>query len=106
MQADPTVFVIDDDEAMRDSLAVLLESAGYSCRTFDSARTFLDSGPGDRPGCIVTDVRMPDMTGLELQQELGRRRIATPLIILTGYGNVAMAVAALRAGAVTFLEKP
>ena len=100
------VTVVDDDEAMRDSLRWLLESAGYKVASFPSAERFL---AGYRPGqasCLVLDVRMPGLTGLELQQELNRRGAPLPIIFITGHGDVPMAVDALKNGAFHFLEKP
>jgi len=100
------VHVIDDDEAIRASLDFLLGTAGLACRTWDSALAFLEDGskaPGD---CIVTDVRMPGMTGLQLVAELKARGIATPVIVITGHGDVPMAVEALKRGVADFLEKP
>lgn len=104
--ADAPVFVIDDSEEVRDSLAVLLESAGYRVRTFASALEFLGQvAPGWR-GCIIADVRMPGMTGIELLNELTLRGIRLPVIVITAHADVPMAVAALKAGAVDFIEKP
>ncbi len=101
-----TVFVVDDDADVRDSLASLLSSANFRVETFDSARAFLSSDALSRQGCLVADVRMPDMDGLELQEELGRRKSKLPVIIITGHGDVPLAVRAMKAGAVDFLEKP
>lgn len=100
------VHVIDDDDAVRASLTFLLETAGLSCQAWDSAITFLDDAgrpPGD---CIVTDVRMPGMTGLQLVAELKSRGVGTPVIVITGHGDVPMAVEALKRGVSDFLEKP
>lgn len=103
---DAPVFVIDDSEDVRDSLAVLLQSAGYRVRTFASALEFLGQvAPGWR-GCIIADVRMPGMTGIELLNELAVRTIRLPVIVITAHADVPMAVAALKAGAVDFIEKP
>jgi two-component system response regulator FixJ len=103
---EPVVFLVDDDDAVRDSLAILLESAGYRSEAFSSARALLEAlGPPAR-GCIIADVRMPGMDGLELQQELSRRGIGLPVIIMTGHGDVPIAVRAMKAGAVDFVEKP
>ena len=102
----PTVFIVDDDEAVRDSLQVLLETEGYRTETFASALAFLETDPATRRGCLLADVRMPDMTGLELQQRLGERGVALPVVIVTGHGDVPMAVKAMKAGAVDFIEKP
>ena len=103
---EPVVFIIDDDEAVRDSLAALVEVAGLSARTFDNALAFLHRHSPEQPGCVVADLRMPFMDGLELQDELSRRGSGLPLIIITAHGEVSSAVTALRAGAVDFLEKP
>ncbi len=100
------VTIIDDDEAMRESLATLLQSEGWATRSFASADSFLAAG-GDRDGgCLVLDIHMPGMNGLELQAELRRRGAALPVVMITGQGDVPKAVAALKAGAVDFLEKP
>jgi two-component system response regulator FixJ len=101
-----TVFVVDDDSDVRDSLSVLLSSANFQVETFDSARAFLASDALLRAGCLVADVRMPDMDGLELQEEMGKRKSKLPVIIITGHGDVPLAVRAMKAGAVDFLEKP
>jgi FixJ family two-component response regulator len=100
------VFVIDDDEAVRDSLRWLLESNGFPVQVFDSAEAFLQADPLSRRGCGVVDVRMPGMSGLELQDELRRRGCEMPLIVITGHGDVPMAVSSMKKGAVDFLEKP
>ncbi|HYC44139.1 MAG TPA: response regulator [Burkholderiales bacterium] len=100
------VYVVDDDDAMRDSLRWLLESAGYRVASFSCAERFLGAlRPGDA-SCLVLDVRMPGLTGLELQQELNRRGVSVPIIFITGHGDVPMAVDALKNGAFHFLEKP
>lgn len=101
-----TVTVVDDDEAMRDSLRWLLESAGYRVASFPSAERFLASYRPGHAACLVLDVRMPGLTGLELQQELNRRGAPLPIIFITGHGDVPMAVEALKNGAFHFLEKP
>jgi len=103
---DATVFVIDDDEAVRDSVSLLLESAGYRVRTYESGRLFLEEAASLPFGCAVIDVRMPDIDGLELQDALRARGIDIPIVIMTGHGDVPMAVRAMRAGAVDFVEKP
>jgi two-component system response regulator FixJ len=100
------VHVIDDDDAVRSSLAFLLESAGLSCRTWESALTFLEAGDREAGDCIVTDVRMPGMTGLQMVAELQARGRPTPVIVITGHGDVPMAVEALKRGVSDFLEKP
>jgi two-component system, LuxR family, response regulator FixJ len=100
------VHVIDDDEAVRDSLAFLLETADLAVRTYESAVQFLDQLADAEAGCIITDVRMPEMTGLELIRELNRRGAALPVIVITGHGDVPLAVEAMRGGVVDFIEKP
>ncbi|WP_328987245.1 response regulator FixJ [Thiorhodovibrio winogradskyi] len=100
------VYVVDDDQAMRESLQWLIESDGMRVRTFDSADAFLKACRPDWSGCLLLDVRMPGMSGLELQAYLGRRSIGLPVIIITGHGDVAMAVRAMKAGALDFIEKP
>ncbi len=102
----PTVFVVDDDPAMRQSMSRLLESVNLSVETFDSARAFLDAYQPDRPGCLVVDVRMPGMSGLELQEKLLEDGVTLPVIIVTGHGDVPMAVNAVKRGALDFIEKP
>lgn len=104
--ADPVVHVIDDDEAVRQSLVFLLASSGVAVRAYDSAGAFLDALAAVQPGCVLTDVRMPGMSGLDLQRELLARRIALPVIVMTGHGDVQLAVQAMKAGAVDFIEKP
>lgn len=101
-----TVFVIDDDEAVRDALSVHLDLAGLPSRSFASAADFLAAISPDQSGCAVIDIRMPDMDGLSLQQEMIRRGLTLPVIIITGHGDVPAAVTAFRAGAVDFLQKP
>lgn len=100
------VHVIDDDEAMRESLAFLLDTAGLNSRTYDSALGFLENADLAAPGCIVTDVRMPQMSGLDLVRELNRRGVVRPVIVITGHGDVPLAVEAMKAGVFDFLEKP
>jgi two-component system, LuxR family, response regulator FixJ len=102
----PTVFVVDDDEAMRNSLQWLIESLDLTVQTFKSGREFLHRYDPARPGCLVLDVRMRGMSGLELQDRLRKSDIHIPIIILTGHGDVPMAVRAIKAGAVEFLQKP
>lgn len=102
----PTVFIVDDEEAVRDSIRLLFRSVGLRSTGFADAHAFLrDYRPG-QPGCLVLDVRMPRMSGLELQQELNRRGWTLPVIFITGHGDVPMAVEAMRAGALDFLPKP
>jgi two-component system, LuxR family, response regulator FixJ len=106
MMQTPTVFVVDDDEAMRSSLKWLIESTGMPVQTFDSADAFLTGYSPDWSGCLLLDVRMPGMSGLELQAYLARADYRLPVIIITGHGDVAMAVKAMQAGALDFIEKP
>lgn len=101
-----TVFIVDDDQAARESLRWLLESVGHRVRCHGSAREFLDAYDGTVPGCLVLDVRMPGMSGLELQSHLLQCDWCLPVIIVTGHGDVPMAVRAMKAGAVDFLQKP
>jgi two-component system response regulator FixJ len=103
---EPVVFVVDDEEAVADSVSMLLGSVGIRTRMFRDARSFLENYKPDQPGCLLLDVRMPRMSGLELQQELNRRRCTIPIIFISGHGDVPMAVEAMRAGAVDFLQKP
>jgi two-component system response regulator FixJ len=101
----PVVHVVDDDDAVRDSLTLLLESAGLVARAYCSATTLLASPPKP-PGCVLTDVRMPDMDGLTLQRRLAEAGVRLPVIVMTGHADVPLAVEALKAGATDFLEKP
>ncbi|MDE1148895.1 MAG: response regulator [Azospirillaceae bacterium] len=101
-----TLAIVDDDEAVRDALGALFQAEGYPVASYASALEFLAAGADAVPGCVVADIHMPGMTGLELQAELARRGCALPMIILTGQGDVPKAVAALKAGAVDFIEKP
>lgn len=101
-----TVYVVDDDPDVRDSLKILLEFAGFEVEAFESALKFLSADVRKMDGCLVVDIRMPDMDGLDLQDELGRRGINLPIIVVTGHGDVPLAVRAMRSGAVDFLEKP
>jgi RNA polymerase sigma factor (sigma-70 family) len=102
----PAVFVIDDHPGMRKSLQYLIETAGLKVETYATAREFLDSYNPARRGCLVLDMRMPGMTGLDLLDELANRGDARPAIMITGFGNVPTAVRAMKAGAIDFLEKP
>jgi two-component system response regulator TtrR len=100
------VYVVDDDEAVRDSLKWLLEGVSYTVRTFDSAESFLAGFDPKAIACLVLDVRMPGMSGLELQEELLSRKLDLPLIFITGHGDVPMAVNTMKKGAADFIEKP
>ena len=101
-----TIFIVDDDAAVRDSLKMLLRSVGQAVETFGSGQEFIDAYSEDRPGCLVLDIRMPGMSGLELQQKLNERHSIMPIIFITGHGDVPMAVEAMQAGAVDFIQKP
>jgi len=102
----PVVFVVDDDEAICESLRLLIGDIGLEVRTFTNARQFLETYDSSRPGCLVLDVRMSGMSGLELQSRLSELGIRIPTIIITGHADVPMAVEAMKAGAVDFIEKP
>ena len=104
--ASQVVHVIDDDVDVRQSLAFLLSTAGLAVRVHDSAVAFLKVLPDAQPGCVVTDIRMPEMDGLELQRRLAELKSGFPVIVMTGHGDVPMAVEAMKAGAVDFIEKP
>ena len=106
MTPEPTVFVIDDDKAIRHFLRGLIASVNLRVEAFTSAQEFLAAYRSSSPGCLLLDIRMPGMSGLELQQELSVRGIDLPVIVLTGHGNVQVAVHAMKAGAVDFIEKP
>ena len=100
------IYVIDDDEAMRDSLNFLLEAAGFSVTLFETAQNFLDALPGLAFGCVVSDVRMPGIDGIELLKRMKAGHSVFPILIMTGHGDVPLAVEAMKLGAVDFLEKP
>jgi two-component system response regulator FixJ len=100
------VHVIDDDEGLRESLAFLLRSAKLEVRSFDSAKAFLDVLPDAALGCVITDVRMPEMSGIELLRRLKELKIGVPVIVITGHGDIALAVEAMKIGAADFFEKP
>ena len=100
------VFVLDDDDAVRDSLKALLESAGLEVEIFGSGKEFLSDLDPTRGGCLVLDVRMPGLSGLEIQEKLAEKGNAMPVIIITGHGDIPIAVQAMKAGAVDFIEKP
>lgn len=106
MAEETTVFVVDDDEAVRRSLRWLIESVGLKVETFASAKEFLANYRPGRPGCLVLDVRMPEMSGLDLQEKLLSANIRIPIIFLTGHGDVPMAVRAMKSGATDFIGKP
>lgn len=100
------VFVVDDDESIREALMGLISSVGLSVATFATAREFLQSRGPDVPGCLVLDVRLPGLSGLDLQRELANANIHTPIVFITGHGDIPMTVRAMKAGAVEFLTKP
>ncbi len=102
----PIVFIVDDDEAVRNSLRLLLKAVGLAASALPSAREFLDTYKPVQPGCLVLDVRMPGMSGLELQQLLNLQGAVIPVIFITGHGDIPMAVEAMQAGAFDFLQKP
>lgn len=104
--SEPIVHVIDDDQAVRESLAFLIDCAGFDVRTYESADAFLAAAPAIGPGCIVTDVRMPGMNGIELLARLKEVGVAAPVIVITGHADVPMAIAAMHQGVADFIEKP
>jgi two-component system, LuxR family, response regulator FixJ len=106
MAADAIVHVIDDDEAVRQSIEFLLRTSGVTARTYDCASAFLDVLETIESGCIITDVRMPGISGIDLLRRLGEMHIRIPVIVITGHGDVPLAVEAMKSGAVDFLEKP
>lgn len=102
----PLIYVVDDDEAIRRSLSFMLKTGGFAVQSFSGGIPFLKEAAGLEQGCVLLDVRMPDMDGLEVQRELRARGVLLPVIIMTGHGDVGMAVAAMKAGATDFIEKP
>ena len=106
MVDEPTIYVVDDDDALRDSLDFLLAAAGFSVKAFESASSFLGVLARVQAGCLVTDIRMPGMDGLELLRRVKRERSWLPVIIMTGHGDVPLAVEAMKLGANDFIEKP
>jgi len=105
-QTASTVYIVDDDEAVRDSLRWLLEANNYRVRAFPSGESFLAEYDEKRPGVLIVDVRMPGMSGLELQEQLIARKSVMPIVFITGHGDVPMAVSTIKKGAIDFLEKP
>jgi two-component system, LuxR family, response regulator FixJ len=101
-----TVFVVDDDASVRTAVKRLLQSIGLQVKTFDSAQAFLAHSPHDKPACLVLDVRMAGMSGIELQEQLTKAGLRMPIIFITGHGNIPMSVKAVKSGAVDFIEKP
>jgi len=106
VQQPPTVFIVDDDRAMRESLKALMKTVGLNAQTYSSADDFLEAYDSVQRGCLVADVRLPGMSGLELQEKLLKEHITLPVIIITGHGDVPMAVQAMKLGALNFIEKP
>jgi len=106
VDGDAIVFVVDDDASVRRSTERLVRSAGFAIQAFASAREFLDNARTEKPGCLVLDVHMPGLSGLDLQRELAQRGVELPIIFLTGHGDIPMTVRAMKAGAVEFLTKP
>ena len=106
MQSEAIVHIVDDDKAIRDSLTLRMRSVGFNSKSYDSAEKFLDEADYNSAGCLIVDIRMQGMSGLELQQLLNNKGINMPVIIITGHGDVPMAVQAMQAGAIDFLEKP
>ncbi len=102
----PTVFIVDDDTAVRDSLTLMIEQAGMHVQSFENANHFLKAYRPDFFGCVIIDVKMPGMDGLQLQEELAWRKILLPIIFLTGHGDIPMSVKAIKGGAIDFLTKP
>ncbi len=103
---EPTVFIVDDDEAVRESLVFLLKSVSRKAESFASAQQFLDQYSPTRPGCLLLDIRMPGMSGLDLQEKLNEMHCILPIIFITGHGDVPVAVKAIQAGAADFIQKP
>jgi two-component system, LuxR family, response regulator FixJ len=106
MTAETDAYVIDDDEAVRDSIKFLLRTAGITVKTYDSAAAFLAVAPTISSGCVITDVRMPGLSGIDLLRRLKEMQIGLPVIVITGHGDVPLAVEAMKCGAIDFLEKP
>jgi two-component system response regulator FixJ len=104
--AEAPILIVDDDPAVRDSLRALLESSGFAVREHDSAKAVLSDPALGSALCLIADIRMPEMDGLQLQEELNRRKSGLPVIVVTGHGDVPLAVRAMRAGSIDFLEKP
>jgi len=103
---DAAVFVVDDDPLIRDSLEQLIKSVGLKAYTFSSAQEFLEKDLPDEPGCLILDIRMPRLSGLDLQDELAQKGLTLPVIFITGHGTVPLSVRAMKAGAVDFIQKP
>jgi FixJ family two-component response regulator len=106
MSDDQTVFIVDDDEGVRDGLSLLLATVGQSCELYECGQEFLDAYDGSKRGCLLLDIRMPRMTGLDLQKKLLEQGSKVPIIFITGHGDIPMAVEAMRRGALDFIRKP
>jgi len=106
MSSDPTVFIVDDDREVREAIGLLMSSVGLAAESYASAQEYLDAFDPARPGCLVLDVRMKGMSGLDLQQRLSSEPLHPPIVVITGHGDVPMAVRAVKSGAVDFIEKP
>ena len=106
MPHEPIIYVIDDDDAVRQSLEFLLKTAGIEVRGFESGKAFLEILPRIQSGCIITDVRMPEVTGIDLLRRVKELKLDIPVIVITGHGDISLAVDAMKIGAVDFLEKP
>jgi FixJ family two-component response regulator len=104
--ATPLVVIVDDDDAIREALTDLLRSVGIEAKSYGSTRELLDAAPTDRPGCLILDVRLPGLSGLDLQAQLARSGSTRPIIFMTGHGDIPMSVRAMKAGAMDFLTKP
>lgn len=102
----PTIYIVDDDPSIRESTELMLKSVGFNVKTFVSAQDFLNANLQEGPGCLILDVRMPRMSGLELQEKLSSAKTPLPVIFITGHGTIPMSVRAMKAGAVDFLPKP
>jgi len=105
-EADSVVFVVDDDSSVREAIQSLIKSVGLRVETFETAQQFLGSKRPEAPGCVVLDVRLPGLSGLDLQRQLAANEIKLPIIFITGYGDIPMSVSAMKAGALEFLTKP
>ena len=106
MNTEPTVFIVDDDQEVREAIELLMDSVGLAAKSFPSAQEYLDAFDSSIPGCLVLDIRMKGMSGLSLQQRLTTEPLHPPIIIITGHGDVPMAVQAVKSGALDFIEKP
>jgi len=106
MTVEPTVFIVDDDQEVREAISLLMRSVGLAAESFGSAQEYLGAFDPSRPGCLVLDVRMKGMSGLDLQQRLSSEPLHPPIVVITGHGDVPMAVRAVKSGAVDFIEKP